>query len=82
MCLDAVASLATGAMLTATDGTPATGTTVSGPNAPPEVAAGENASTYQGHTITVDATVTDPGVEDAHTATLDWDDASPREAVH
>ncbi len=81
VCLGAVASVASGAMLIATDGTPATGTTVFVSNAPPVVAAGENAGTYQGHTFTVAATFTDPGVEDVHTATVDWDDGSPREAA-
>ena len=55
-------------------------TTVTVLNVPPSVfPVGDNI--FEGSAATVSAVVTDPGVLDTHTATIDWDDGTPPQAV-
>ena len=49
-------------------------------NVPPDVTAVGD-SIDEGETATVSATFTDPGILDTHTASIDWDDGSPPQAV-
>lgn len=56
-------------------------TTVTVDNVAPTVDAGENQTTDEGTTVSLDpATFTDPGFLDTHTATIDWGDGTAAEA--
>jgi len=56
-------------------------TTVTVNNVLPTVEAGDDQTITEGDTLSLDpASFTDPGLEDAHTATIDWGDGSPVEA--
>lgn len=55
-------------------------TTVTVHNVPPTVTAAGDTVDEAG-SATVSATFTDPGALDTHTATIDWDDGTPPEAV-
>jgi hypothetical protein len=53
--------------------------TVTVNNASPVVNAGINQTVNVGDTVSINASFTDPGVLDTHTATIDWGDGSPDE---
>jgi PKD repeat protein len=46
-------------------------------NVAPTVDAGPNLTIYSGQTLTLNATYSDPGLTDTHTATIDWADGTP-----
>jgi putative hemolysin len=67
--------------VTDSDGDSGTGnTTVTVSNVAPTVSA-TGATIPEGGTAAISATFTDPGVNDTHTATVNWGDGSPVEAV-
>ena len=56
------------------------GTTVTVLNVPPSVfPVGDNI--FEGSSVTVTAAISDPGIFDTHTATIDWDDGTAPQAV-
>jgi murein DD-endopeptidase MepM/ murein hydrolase activator NlpD len=69
-----------GDVTAATQLTDSANVTVTVFNVPPTVNATSSNINEAGST-TVSATFTDPGVEDTHTATIDWDDGSPVQNV-
>jgi hypothetical protein len=54
-------------------------TTINVVNVPPTVEAGPDLTIRSGDTVYVNATFTDPGILDTHTATIDWGDGTPAE---
>jgi len=65
------------------DGTASDTFTVTVLNAAPIIVLAEDRTSNEGDTVSINDPVkfTDPGVEDTHTATFDWGDGSPVEAV-